>query len=47
MGPGDDREVSLSLLLCPCFKKVASGDFLGDPVANTPCSQCRGPRFDP
>ena len=22
-------------------------DFLGGPVAKTPCSQCRGPRFDP
>ena len=22
-------------------------DFPGGPVAKTPCSQCRGPRFDP
>lgn len=28
VSPGDDREVSLSLLLCPCFKKVASGTSL-------------------
>lgn len=24
---------------------IASGDFPGGPVAKTPCSQCRGPRF--
>ena len=23
------------------------GNFPGGPVAKTPCSQCRGPRFDP
>ena len=26
--------------------KVCSGHFLGGPVAKTPCSQNRGPRFD-
>ena len=25
----------------------ADGDFPGIPVAKTPCSQCRGPGFDP
>ena len=25
----------------------ADGDFPGSPVAKTPCSQCRGPGFDP
>ena len=24
-----------------------SRDFPGDPVAKTPCSECRGPGFDP
>ena len=28
-------------------KKEWSGDFPGDVVAETPCSQCRGPGFDP
>ena len=28
-------------------KKEWSGDFPGGVVAETPCSQCRGPGFDP
>ena len=28
-------------------KSDAGRDFPGGPVAKTPCSQCRGPRFDP
>ena len=28
-------------------KNVCGGDFPGGPVAKTPCSQCRGPGFDP
>ena len=26
---------------------IHSGDFPGGPVGKTPCSQCRGPGFDP
>ena len=29
------------------LKKKSLRDFPGDPVAKTPCSQCRGPKFDP
>ena len=29
------------------FKKYSLGDFPGGTVAKTPCSQCRGPGFDP
>ena len=28
-------------------KKLKCRDFLGGPVAKTPCSQCRDPWFDP
>ena len=28
-------------------QKIMDGDFPGGPVAKTPCSQCRGPGFDP
>ena len=28
-------------------KMMAEGDFPGGPVAETPCSQCKGPGFDP
>ena len=28
------------------ISKVPGGDFPGGPVAKTPCSQCRGPRFN-
>ena len=27
--------------------KFVTGDFPGGPVGKTPCSQCRGPGFDP
>ena len=29
------------------FNKPGLRDFLGDPVAKTLCSQCRGHKFDP
>ena len=29
------------------MKDFEGGLFLGGPVAETPCSQCRGPQFDP
>ena len=29
-----------------CASKGSLGDFPGSPVAKTPHSQCRGPRFD-
>ena len=29
------------------YKKKTSGDFPGGPAVKTPCSQCRGPGFDP
>jgi len=29
------------------FKNNGDKDFLGNPVAKTPYSQCRGPWFDP
>ena len=29
------------------YKNISSGDFPGGPVGKTPCSQCRGPGFDP
>ena len=28
-------------------KWTGGGDFPGGPVAKTPCSQCKGPGFDP
>ena len=33
----------------PCSKlqNLEGRDFSGGPVAKTPCSQCRGPGFDP
>ena len=33
--------------VCSEVTKDASRDFLGGPVAKTPCSQCRRLRFDP
>ena len=29
------------------LRKKVTGDFPGGPGAKTPCSQCRGPGFDP
>ena len=34
----------LKIFFCCCFK---GKEFPGGPVAKTPCSQCRGPGFDP
>ena len=33
--------------LFPCTQESILGDFPGDPVVKTLCSQFRGPRFDP
>ena len=33
--------------LLKSFRKWGFWDFPGSPVAKTPCSQCRGPRFNP
>ena len=37
---------SYSKLICVCDKECHR-DFPGGPVAETPCSQCRDPGFDP
>ena len=34
-------------LAYPTSRESGEGDFPGGPVAKTPCSQCRGPGFDP
>ena len=46
-GKGGPQEEMRKSQLSEAVKGLFSWNFSCDPVAKTPCSQCRGPRLDP
>ena len=46
LGTSSDRELDLLMEATSAVKKNKSWDFSGGLAVKTPCSQCRGSRFD-